>query len=344
MRNLNKERLRRPLLIGGTVLFVGVAAAVYLTGGNVVSTDDAYTQSARAEISANIEGRVTRIDVQDNQQVHKGDPLFELDNRERLIAVEDAKARLAAARLQVVALKATYRERLAAVQSGQENVALQQRERDRQARLAAKGFSSPARLDAAQHVLAEATRQLSAAREELMNARALLGDKPDLKVEEHPSVQQAQAELDRAQLALSYTVIKAPMDGVVSKVDLLQVGDYIKAATPLFALLSGKSVWVEANFKETEVANMHTGQQAVIDVDAYPGHAFHGSVESLSPGTGSSFSILPPENATGNWVKVVQRVPVRISINDAGAAFPLQAGLSAIVTIDTHRSRLKALW
>ncbi len=343
MLNLNKERLRRPLLVGGTVLFLAIAAVLYVTGGGEISTDDAYTQSARAQISANIDGRVTQIDVKDNQQVHKGDPLLELDSREHLIAVEDARAKLAAAKLQVAALKATYGERLAAVQSSEDNAAFQQREYAREARLAAKGFTSQARLDTARHALTEAAAQLRAARQALVNARALLGGKPDIKVGDHPSVLQAQAALDRAQLALTYTVVKAPMDGVVSKVDLLQVGDYIKAATPLFALLSGKRIWVEANFKETELANMHTGQQAEIDMDAYPGHSFHGSVESLSPGTGASFSVLPAENATGNWVKVVQRVPVRISINDAGPQFPLQAGLSAVVKIDTHHSSLKDL-
>ena len=182
MLNLNKEGLRRPLLVGGTVLFLAIAAVLYVTGGGEVSTDDAYTQSARAQIIANIDGRVTQIDVKDNQQVHKGDPLLELDSREHLIAVEDARAKLAAAKLQVAALKATYGERLAAVQSSEDNAAFQQREYAREARLAAKGFTSQARLDTARHALTEAAAQLRAARQALVNARALLGGKPDIKV------------------------------------------------------------------------------------------------------------------------------------------------------------------
>jgi membrane fusion protein (multidrug efflux system) len=332
------------MLVGGTVLVVVASLVYYAFGGRFVSTDDAYTQSARAEISANISGRVSRIFVKDNQQVHKGDPLFELDNREYVIAVEDAKAKLASARLEVAALKATYRERQADVKAAEETLSYREREYEREKSLAAKGISSQEQLDAAQHALVDAQQKLSAAREQQMNLRALLANKPDINVNSHPTVQQAQAALEQQALNLSYTLIKAPMDGVVSKVDLLQVGDYIRAASPAFSLLSEQTVWVEANFKETELANMRTGQQATIEVDAYPDHRFHGRVESLSPGTGASFSLLPPENATGNWVKVVQRLPVRISIDDADPRRPIHAGLSVTVEVDTLHRRIGDYW
>jgi membrane fusion protein (multidrug efflux system) len=329
-------RNRRRLLIGGPALFLLIAAIVWLSSGRYVSTDDAYIQAARTDISANIAARVTEIAVRDNQQVHKDDLLFKLDDRDYVIAVEDAKARLAGARLQIAALKATYLQRQADVQGAKDTLAYEQREFDRQKMLAAKGISSQAQLDQAAHALASARQQVNAIEQQRENIRASLGDNPDINVNEHPSVQQAQAMLDRALLNLSHTVVRAPADGIVTKVEQLQVGDYINAATPVFSLISDKDIWVEANFKETDLTHMRPGQTATIKVDTYPGRVFHGRVVSASPGTGSSFSLLPPENATGNWVKVVQRLALRISIDDADAHMPLGTGLSATVEVDTH--------
>jgi membrane fusion protein (multidrug efflux system) len=342
--NPNKDRLRQYLFIGGAILFSIIAAVFYFTGGRIVSTDDAYVQAARVEISANIAGRVTRIFVKENQQVHQGDPLFELDDRDYVIAMKDANAKLANSKLQVSALKATYLQHQADVLAAEATLLYLKHEYERQENLAAKGISSQEQLELARHALADATQKLSATRQEQKNVLSLLGNDPDININDHPTVQQARAMLERAQLNLSYTVIKAPMDGIVSKVDLLQVGEYINAAAPVFSLISNKTVWVEANFKETELAHMLPGQKTIIEIDAYPDRTFHGSVESLSSGTGSSFSLLPPENATGNWVKVVQRLPVRIHIEDLDPKWPLHSGLSAIVEVDTHHSRLKKLW
>lgn len=340
----NKNRLRQYLFIGGAVLFITIAAIFYFTGGRIVSTDDAYVQAARVDISANIAGRVTKIFVKENQLVQRGELLFELDNREYVIAVNDARAKLENAKLQVSALKATYMQRQADALAAEATLLYLTHEFERQKGLAAKGISSQEQLDLAQHALADATQKLSAARAEQKNVRSLLGNDLAININDHPTVQQAQAMLERAQLNLSYTVIKAPMDGIVSKVDQLQVGEYINAATPVFSLISNNIVWVEANFKETELAYMHPGQKTTIEIDAYPDRTFQGSVESLSSGTGSSFSLLPPENATGNWVKVVQRLPVRIIIDDLDPKQPLHSGLSAVVKVDTHHSRLKDFW
>ena len=167
-------------------------------------------------------------------------------------------------------------------------------------------------------------------------ALANLGGDADIAPDSHPLVEEAQAALDRAKLNLSYTVIKAPIDGVVTKVEQLQVGDYIAASAPVFALVSIRDMWIEANFKEVQLAQMRTGQTATVKIDRYPGKQFSAQVASVSPGTGSQFSLLPPENATGNWVKVVQRVPVRLHLTGLDPAFFLQAGLSADVTVDTH--------
>jgi membrane fusion protein (multidrug efflux system) len=333
-----KDATRRKLLFGGTAVLLVAGVIFYVMSGRYVSTDDAYVESARVDISSNIPGRVARVFVHDNQSVHRGEPLFELDPREHRIALEDAKAHLAEARLQIAALKASYGQRLAELESARETLAFRQRDFGREKRLAARNIASKAELDRARHALEEAKQKVVSVRQGTMNLIALLGGKPDIDVESHPSVRQAKAALDRAKLDLSYTLVRAPIDGIVTKVEDLQPGDYILAAKPVFALVSGK-IWIEANFKETDLARLRTGQMAKIEIDAYPAHSFHGKVESMSPGTGSSFSLLPPENATGNWVKVVQRLPVRISMDDISASPPLHQGLSAVVTVDTGRGR-----
>lgn len=339
-----KNQLRQYLFIGGGGAFLLIAIILYFSGGRIVSTDDAYVQAARVDISANIAGRVTKIFVKENQQVHKGDPLYELDDRDFVIALKDATAKLANAKLQFLATQATFMQHQANVRAAEATLLYQQHEVERQKKLNAKGISSQAQLDLAEHALADATQKLSAEKEAEKNIRSLLGNDPTITINNHPSVQQAQAMLDRAQLNLSYTIVKAPMDGIVSKVDLLQPGQYVNAAIPVFSLISNTAVWIEANFKETELTNMLPGQQATIEIDAYPDRTFHGSVESLSSGTGSSFSLLPPENATGNWVKVVQRLPVRINITDLDPKWPLHSGLSVVVKVDTLHSRLKDFW
>ncbi len=338
-------RHRRLLLVGVPILFLLVVGFFYLTGGRYMTTDDAYVQAARTDISTNIAGRVTAVNVRDNQAVHQGDVLFTLDDRDLRIAVDSARAQLLTAKMQVTGLKATYQQHQADVQAAQQTVAYLKSEFERQQKLAAQGISSQIQLAQARHAYQDAIQQVTSNSGARANISASLNGQPDINVNIHPSVMAAQAALDRAELNLSYATVRAPVDGIVTKVDQLQVGNYINAAVPQFALLS-KHVWVDANYKETELTYMHVGQQATIEIDSYPGRTFHGKVESLSPGTGSSFSLLPPENATGNWVKVVQRLAVRISIDDLDAADqsrPLQAGLSSYVSVDTHHSRLKSL-
>ncbi|MBI1275167.1 HlyD family efflux transporter periplasmic adaptor subunit [bacterium] len=334
------KRNRRGLLIGGPVLFLLIAGVIYFTGGRYISTDDAYVQAATTQVSANISARVVEVAVHDNQKVRKGDLLFKLDDREFVIAVADAQAKLASAKLDVGAMKATYLQRVANAQAAKDTAAYQQRELNRQEKLAKQGISSKAQLDQARHDLTHAQQELAAAEQQQANALAALGGAPEIAVDDHPTVQQAQAALDRAELDLSYTVVTAPSDGIVAKVEQLQAGNYVNAAKPLFSLMSDSDVWVEANFKETELVHMRPGQHAVVKIDSYAGKEFKGVVESTSPGTGSSFSLLPPENATGNWVKVVQRVPVRIRLDQVNRDVALHAGLSAKVEVDTEYSRL----
>ena len=333
------ERHRRLLLVGGPALILLAAGGLYLNSIRYISTDNAYVGAARTEVSANISGRVVEVAVKDNQTVHPGDVLFRLDERDFAIAVADAKARLAATRLQIAALKATYRQHQADVEAARETLAYADQDLQRQKRLASQGIASQAQLEQAQHGWAQALQKVRAVEQEQENTLAALDHRPEQDIDAHPAVRQAQAALDRASLNLSYTVITAPQEGIVTKVEQLQVGDYVNAAAPVFALVSSSRVWVEANFKETELTRMHPGQKSTIEVDAYPGKTFHGQVQSMSPGTGSSFSVLPPENATGNWVKVVQRLPVRISIDDPDPQMPLRAGLSATVEVDIRHDR-----
>jgi len=333
------QRARLPLLIAGPVVVLALAIYFYMSGGRYEKTDDAYVMAARTAISANVPGRVVELAVHDNQTVRRGDLLYRLDDAPFRIYVEEAQAQLATAMLQVESLKATYLQRQADLASAQETLAFQQSELDRQKRLIASGIASQAQVDRATHALDEARSRLAGVQHEITGVVAQLGGNPRIEPAKHPAVLQAQAALDRARLNLSYTTITAPSDGVVTRVEQLQVGNYVAASTPVFALVSTHDVWLEANFKEDQLGHVRAGQAASIKIDSYPGRTFKGKVASVSPGTGSQFSMLPAENATGNWVKVVQRLPVRIELEDLDPAYPLHAGLSANVNVDTRQQR-----
>jgi membrane fusion protein (multidrug efflux system) len=334
-----RRRLRLLLMLGGPLLLLLVGGYVYVTGGRYVSTDDAYIEAARVSVSAQVSGQVTEVAVHDNQPVKKGEVLFRLDERPYRIAVEEAEARLATARLEIEALKASYRQQLAEQQAAQDTLAYEQREFERQKRLISTGATSQAQYDQALHARDAARQKAAAAEQQIASVLARLGGDPQIPAERHPTVKAAQAQLDHAALDLAYTVIRAPDDGTVTKVEQLQPGDYVKAGTPVFSLVSSRDVWVEANFKETALTYMRPGQSATVEIDTYPDKTFDARVESLTPGTGSTFSLLPPENATGNWVKVVQRLAVRLAIENPDPARPLAAGLSAVVEVDTKHTR-----
>ena len=325
------DRLRWPLLIGGPVIVIAVVAWFVLTGGRSQSTDDAYVEASRTPISANVSARVLELDVKDNQQVHKGDVLFRLDDRDFKVAVSQAEAALAAARLNVKTQRATSGQEEASVRVAQDALAYASREYARQTELVSGGVASQQQLDQARNAADEARSRLAVAQQQAAAARTAAGEASP--IDQHPAVMQAQAALDRAQLQLGYTVVRAPQDGVVAKVEQVQLGSYVTGAQPLFWLVSGRP-YIEANFKENQLAKMRAGQRADIEIDAYAGRKFTGRVASFSPGAGSTFSILPAQNATGNWVKVVQRVPVRIEF-DRDAPQMAAAGLSAKVKVDT---------
>jgi len=338
-----RQRLRLPLMVAGPVVVVLGGLWWFLTTGRYVETDDAYIQSARTVISADVNGRVLTVEVQDNQRVTKGQVLYRLDPHSYEVAVADATAQLGMARLQVQALKATYQQKVAESQGAQETLDYAQREYDRQKKLIGSGVSSQAQFDQASNALEVARRKVESTQHDIGNVLAQLGGNPDIPINDHPMVQRAQAVVDAKQIDLNDTVIRAPDNGIVTKVEQLQVGNYMTAATPVFSLMSDR-VWVEANFKETELTHMRPGQDATVAVDTYPDADCRGKVVSLSPGTGLTFSLLPPENATGNWVKVVQRLPVRLSVDCSKGEVPLHAGLSVTVEVDTQHQRPWLAW
>jgi membrane fusion protein (multidrug efflux system) len=327
------RRWRWPLIIGGPLVILAVAAWFIVASRRYEATDNAYVQMAKTAVAPNIGGRVDEVYVRENQVVRRGQALFRLDPRDVLADAEAAEAEAAVAELEVRVRRATYREAEASAAAAREAMAHTAREAVRQEQLAAAGIASGQQVAEAAHAAQQARDQMTAARQRAMGALAALGGDPKIPVGVHPTVQQARARLRRAQLDVSYATVAAASDGVVTQVDQMPVGSYLKASQTGFWLLAGKP-WIEANFKESQLTRMRTGQPVEIDVDAYPGVKLCGHVASFAPGTGSTFSVLPAQNATGNWVKVTQRLPVRIRFEKPPPELAGRAGLSATVTVD----------
>ena len=335
-----RQRIRLPLLIAAPVVALILGVFVYLHGGRYESTDNANFQSGLGAVAANVSGPVVAVEVHDNQPVKAGQVLFRIDPAPYQAAVDEADAALADARTQVSALQANYAQGQAELKTAQDQLAYAEREAARQKALLAEGISSQAQYDQAALAAQTAAQGIETSRQKNASVAATLSGRVSGPIEAQPAVKRAQAALDRARLNLSYTVVRARQDGIVTKVDQLQVGDYVSASRPVFTL-AGTRIWVEANFKENQLDHMRVGQPATIKVDAFPDLKLTGRVASFSPGTGNSFALLPPENATGNWVKVVQRLPIELEIDKLPADVPLHAGLSVTVTVDTgHRRHL----
>lgn len=333
-----RKRLRRLLMLAAPAIVLIGASYVYLTGGRYESTENASLQTGMVAISPTVPGRVLSIEVEENQVVEKGQVLFRIGPESYQAAVAQAEAQLADARTDVGSLQADYREALAQVRVAEARYAFAQGESARQGSLLKEGISSRAQYDSAVTEARTARDAIGAARAKAESLRASLSGNVGGPVEQQPDVRKAASQLATARIDLRDTVVRAPLSGIVTRVNQLQVGNYVQPGRPVF-MLTGKKFWVQANFKENQLRYMRVGQPATIEVDAFPDHKLEGHVESFSPGTGSSFSILPAENATGNWVKVVQRLPVQIAIDDAPADLPLSSGLSVEVEVDTGHKR-----
>jgi membrane fusion protein (multidrug efflux system) len=332
-------RLRRIALMASLPLALAAAGGyAYVTGGRYVSTDNAYLQQDKVSVGPDVSGRIVEVDVRENEAVAAGQVLFRLDPEPFRLAVRRAEAEIASARLKVEQLRAAHRQSLADQQAAEQALAFRQREFDRQERLAQGGYAAQAKFDEVRNDLQAAQQRLAAARQEVLSAQAALAGDPGIETDRHPSVLEALARRDQAALDLEHATVRAAAAGVVSQTDRLHVGQFVPAGTPVLSLVETGEAWVEANFKETDLTHMAVGQTATIELDAYPGREIEARVESIGAGTGSEFALLPAQNATGNWVKVVQRVPVRLRIEEP-AQVPLRSGLSAEVSIDTGHAR-----
>jgi len=338
------RRYRRFLL-----LVVLPAAAViggltfYLNGGRYVGTDDAYVGAQKVLITPDISGKIDKVVVKEGQRVNEGDVLFEIDPVPFRLAVDQAKAALDQARSTYGNLTANIKIYGKMLDLAQQAVDLKQRDVDRKQALVAQKVGSQLDLDNSANAMVTAGAQAQFVRQQLSNAKAQLLGNPDLPLEQFPPYAQAKAQLDMAQRNLDHTVLRAPMDGVATQVEQIQLGRFVAAGTPVFSIIDVANPWVDANPKESDFTYVSEGQPVTLDVDAFPNHVFKGYVGSLSPGTGAQFAILPPQNATGNFVKVVQRVPVRIYFDqDDPFVKKLKAGMSVYATIDTHHKRTLA--
>ena len=331
--------LRGILLIAGPLLVIAGALYFYLTGGRFASTDDAYVKADIVSVATDVSGIVAKVDVHNDQHVKAGDVLFRIDDAPYRIALEGAQAQLGATANQIDGLKAQYRQQLAAVANAQTDVAYYQLGIQRQSELASRAVASQATLDQARHDYRAAQDRMAMAQRQADSVLAQLGGDASKPTQEISQYLQAKAQVDKAQRDVNQTIVRAPVDGIVTNVDTLQPGNFLQASQPGMSLVASDHVWVEANLKETDLTYIRPGDPAEISVDAYPGTEWKASVDTVSPATGAQFAVLPAQNSSGNWVKVVQRLPVRLKIQSNENAPPLRAGMSVVVDIDTGHQR-----
>jgi membrane fusion protein (multidrug efflux system) len=315
-----------------------VGAYHYAIGGRYISTENAYVKADKIAISTDVSGRVVKVHVEENQLINKDAPLFELDREPFEIALAKAEAQLHAVRAELKALQELFVDKTTENVQARKDVAFFQKQFDERRKLMRRGVISQDRFDTAARNLEATRNRTDDVREELGRLKARLGGAPDMPIDKIPEVRAAIALRDQAKLDLDRTVIRAPATGIVTKNDL-QVGEHVSMGRPIFSIVGWHDIWVEANLKETELTYVTEGQRATITVDAYPDFTWEARVTSIAPATGAEFSILPPQNATGNWVKVVQRIPVRLELSGKPEGPPLRAGMSVIATIDTQHER-----
>ena len=320
------------------LLAICVGLYLYAAGGRYVSTDNAYVKANVIIITPEVSGRVTSVLVADNQAVEAGDVLLQLDPSLLDIELNRARAQMAVIRTELESLRADYGETVVQIQQAEDKVRYLERRYKRQRKLLKQGLSSEEKHDEAKHTLQVARREVQIIQQRVQRVLAQLAGDEVLSVEQHPRYQAAQATYDQAAIDLKATTIHAPASGIVSNMKL-QVGEYAQAGKPVFSLIENYPIWIEANLKETQLTHILPGQQATIVADAYPDRVWESVISSIAPTTGAEFSILPPQNASGNWVKVVQRIPINLVITDQADGPQLRAGMTVSVRIDTHRKR-----
>src|ERR1700687_3883804 len=334
-----KKSLRRPLMFALLPLVLIVGGYFYVRGGAVMSTDNAYVQADMVGLSTDVSGIVTEVLVHDNQNVAKGDVLFKLDDLQFRLALNRAEAQIGNTRNDLVALQASYRNMQTQVEQAKTDVDFNNVNFKRQQQLVANNFTPQATFATSRNTLQGSQQKHASLEQQLVGIAASLNGNPDAPIEDHPRYKDALAARNEAARQLAHTIVRAPFAGVVTNVPSLQPGQYLAAAATAFNIVSTDHVWVQASPKETELTYVKPGQKVTVEVDTFPGQRWAGTVESISPASASSFSLLPAENTSGNWVKVVQRIPMRVSVSNAPGKPPLRVGMSVEVNVDTGHER-----
>jgi membrane fusion protein (multidrug efflux system) len=334
-----KKSLRRPLMFALLPVTLVVGGYFYVTGGATMSTDNAYVQADMVGLSTDVSGMVREVLVHDNQKVAKGDVLFKLDDLQFRLALDRAEAQIGNTRNDLLALQTSYRNMQTQVEQAKTDVDFNTVNFKRQQQLLTNNFTPQATFDTSRNTLQGSQQKLASLNAQLAGIAASLNGNPDAPIEDHPRYKDALAARDEAARQLAHTIVRAPFAGIVTNVPSLQPGQYLAAAAVAFNIVSSDHVWVQASPKETELTYVKPQQKVTVDVDTYPGEQWAGTVDSISPASASSFSLLPAENTSGNWVKVVQRIPMRILVNNAPGKPPLRVGMSVEVNVDTGHAR-----
>jgi membrane fusion protein (multidrug efflux system) len=335
----DRRRWVRRILFLLLPLALIAAGYLYVEGGRIMSTENAYVRADMVGVSTDVSGIVKDIAVRENQTVALGDVLFRLDDEPFRLALARAEAQIGIVTNDLNALKASYRDMQAQIRQAQVDVAYYTRDQERQRQLALRQAASEVTYEQAQRNLQSSQQRVASLSQQLEGIVANLAGDPEIAIERHPRYRDAVAQRDEAARQLAHTVVRAPKPGVVTNVPSLQPGQYLAAATPAFAVVATDHLWVDANPKETELTHVLPGQAVTVTVDTYPGVEWHGVVDGVSPASSGSFSLLPAQNTSGNWVKVVQRIPMRVRLETPEGLPQLRAGMSVIVSVDTGRPR-----